>query len=296
MSADQQDSTPVGLFEIHSGRIHRDPDGAAEVTTTVRAKEGKRPPGTGLISTASWLLLVLGAGVLAVSYAGQFAYIFAARHQVIASNIEAGMFDVGMMIFAVLGLGLAFAGKPARAERVLVVVCALGSAAMGYAAADVASPRSVAAFVAPPLFLAIVVDRVIAVVRRHRLGDAESSPWAPLGRAAWWAVRAAGLVLLYLLRLILDPEETAKGLRRVVLIAAPLPTAVPAAEVLPPEREVTPGSKKAALLVLYRDHPAYGDRASVSPTATELAPQAGLQPGTARSYILAELTRIEAAP
>jgi len=40
---------------------------------------------------------------------------------------------------------------------------------------------------------------------------------------------------------------------------------------------------------LYRAHPDYGDRSTASRVAAELAAQAGLQPGTARSYLYAEL-------
>ena len=272
-----------GLWEIHSGRARRNPDGTAEVTTTIRAK--KRPPGTVLLGWAGWLLLILAAGVMAVSYAGQFAYILAARHQVIASNIEAAMFDVGMIIFAVLGLALARLGKPARAERALVIVCALGSAVMGYAAADVASPRSVIVYVAPPLFLAVCVDRLISVVRRHMLGVDEASPWRPLGAALTGLARCAGLVLLYSLRLALDAKETARGLRQVVLNAAPLPAAPP--RDVPQAVWQTPqaGSKKDTLITLYRQDPRHGNRQLAARAAADLAPRAGLQAGTARTYI-----------
>ena len=50
-----------------------------------------------------------------------------------------------------------------------------------------------------------------------------------------------------------------------------------------------PRTKKAVLLTLYRAHPDYGDRSTASRVAAELAAQAGLQPGTARSYLYAEL-------
>ena len=298
----QQDVEPgdgPGLFAV------TEPDGHRWVTNVTRLAGNPSEPGTRLIGAAGWLLLILGGGVLAVSYAGQFTYIYAARHQVLASNIEAGMFDVGMIIFALLGLGLAFARKPSRTERMLVVACSLGSAAMGYAAADVASPRSVAALVAPPLFLAVVVDRVIAVVRRHRLGDDETSPWAPLGRVAWWLLRAVGVVLLYGLRLVLDPHHTVPGLRRVVLLAAPLPEPPARHRALPdPPADVrdsdapspdnsAPGTKKARLLELYRAHPGRGDRKRLAAIAAELAPQAGLQAGTARTYLLAEVKGLE---
>jgi hypothetical protein len=71
-----------------------------------------------------------------------------------------------------------------------------------------------------------------------------------------------------------------------VLDAAPLP-ALPKAPA--PEAIQPPRSKKAALLALYRAHPHYGDRGTASGVAAELAPQAGLQAGTARSYLYAEL-------
>ena len=50
-------------------------------------------------------------------------------------------------------------------------------------------------------------------------------------------------------------------------------------------------TKKAALLAAYRKHPAYGDRSQVGPAARDLAEAAGLQPGTARSYLYEECDR-----
>jgi hypothetical protein len=71
-----------------------------------------------------------------------------------------------------------------------------------------------------------------------------------------------------------------------VLDAAPLP-ALPEA----PAAEATraPRTKKAVLLALYRAHPDYGNRSAASRVAAELAPRAGLQAGTARTYLYAEL-------
>ena len=71
-----------------------------------------------------------------------------------------------------------------------------------------------------------------------------------------------------------------------VLDAAPLP-ALP--EVPTPEATGPPRTKKAVLLALYRTHPDYGDRGTASRVAAELAPKAGLQAGTARTYVYAEL-------
>jgi hypothetical protein len=273
--------------------------------------------GSRLIGIGAWLLVLLSAGLLYVSFAGQLKYIFFARHQYWPAVIESLMADVGMIIFALLALGLAHDGKPACTERTLIMVCAFGSAGMNYAASDTASPRSVVAFVAAPVFLAIVVDRVIAVIRRHVLADDEVSAWTAMGHATIAAARLAGLVTLYSLRFALAPPSTATGLRRAVLNAAPLPEIGPAEVIsvvpeLPPSGLLCwctsplpcpdhgtavpelPPTKKAVLLVLYRGHKDYGNRAVASAVARELAPLAELQWGTARSYIGEELSRIEA--
>src|SRR5438270_253479 len=69
--------------------------------------------------------------------------------------------------------------------------------------------------------------------------------WAStLGLAVLAAARLARMVLLYGLRLVLAPAETAGGLRQMVLNAAPLPEAAqdhPAPEAFPAAApEVTP--------------------------------------------------------
>jgi len=56
-----------------------------------------------------------------------------------------------------------------------------------------------------------------------------------------------------------------------------------------PEAKGPPRTKKAVLLALYRAHSDYGDRGTASRVAAELAPQAALQAGTARTYVYAEL-------
>jgi hypothetical protein len=91
---------------------------------------------------------------------------------------------------------------------------------------------------------------------------------------------------LYSLRFALAAPETARGLRRAVLDAAPLPGLQAPEE---PQAIDPPPAKKAALLALYRAHPDYGNRAAASKVAADLAPQAGLTTGTARAYLYAEL-------
>ena len=52
------------------------------------------------------------------------------------------------------------------------------------------------------------------------------------------------------------------------------------------------GTKKAAFLSRYRAHPEYGNRSAAGRVAAELAPLAGLQAGTGRTYIAEELRKL----
>jgi hypothetical protein len=262
-------------------------DGGERLVTGVRGEAGAgRAPGSALIGVAAWLLALVGVGALFVSFSAQYTYIFRVRRQDAASVIEALLLDLLMIVFTLLALGLSRAGKSARAERALILACAAASSYMNVAAADVASPRSVTAYAIAPIALAVVVDRVVAVIRRHVLADQEASAWSTVGRGAAAVARLAGLVLLYCLRFALAPPQTARGLRRMVLDAAPLPR-LPETSV--PEAIEPPRTKKAVLLALYRAHPDYGDRSRASRVAAELAAQTGLQAGTARTYLYAEL-------
>ena len=280
-----------GLFEVVRG------SGERMITNVRRIAGAERAPGSRLVLAATILLGLLAAGLFIVTLNAQYKYIFAAKGQQLPSMIEAASLDLGMAIFTLLALGLAMAGQAARIERALIVACAAGAAAQNYAAADVASPRSVAAYVAPSLFLALVVDRVVAVMRRHVLGDAERSVWSTVGRALAGTARALFMVLLYLLRFVLAPPSTGAGLRQVVLNATPLPeperAALPIADevvaIEPPPvtepPELAGASKKARLAWWYRQDPDYGSRAAVAAVAKRLAPKVDLSEGTARAYL-----------
>ena len=51
-------------------------------------------PARSLIGVAAWLLALIGAGALFVSFSAQYTYVFHARHQNIASVIEALLLDL----------------------------------------------------------------------------------------------------------------------------------------------------------------------------------------------------------
>jgi hypothetical protein len=187
--------------------------------------EAGRRPGARLIWASTLGLAVLALATFYVSFRAQFTFMYAVKHQDVPALIEALIADVAMVVCSLLALGMACAGQAAKVARLLVVVFAGLSAGMNYLAADVASVRSVAVYVMPPAVFAVCTDQTVAVIRRHGLGIAEDSAWTGLGRLVLTVARLAGMVLLYWLRFILAPAETAKGLRRMVLIAAPLPEA-----------------------------------------------------------------------
>ena len=169
---------------------------------------------------------MLALATFYVSFRAQFTFMFSVKHQDVPALIEALIADVAMVVCSLLALGMACAGQSAKVARLLVVAFAGLSAGMNYLAADVSSVRSVAVYVMPPVVFAVCTDQTVAVIRRHGLGIAEDSAWTVLGRLVLAAVRLAGIIVLYGLRFILAPAETATGLRRMVLNAAPLPGAV----------------------------------------------------------------------
>ena len=187
----------AGLFEVaREGQDH------AEVTNIRRLAGTEREPGSVLVTAGMALLAMLDGGLLYVVFAAQDRFIFSVKHQNVASMIQALALDVAMIIFSVLGLGLARRGLAASSERACIVVCALASAFMAWTASNPASFRSVAVYVSAPILLALTTDRTISVVRRHVLGMREDgSVWARLGRGI-------GLTVLYTLRLVVDLRAT----------------------------------------------------------------------------------------
>jgi len=256
-----------------------------------------------LLATAALLLAGLAVAMGVVSWHAQYAYIFAVKHERTASALEALGLDCGAVVFSILGIALARLGRRAVIERTLVCICAAGSCAMNAAGADLGSPRSVAAFIMPPVLFAITSDRLVSVIRRTALGPAAD---AEAQRSAW---RTAGLAGLYVLRLLLAPPSTIRGARRALLDATPLP-AVPAG----PPATARAQARRPAATRRNRSHPAGSTKAAellslaakrhdlatipiekVSSLATELAKQIGYHPGTARRVLLRHVRQLQGA-
>jgi hypothetical protein len=290
-----------------------------------------REPGRGLVNAGMVLLGLLDAGLLYVVYAAQYAFIFSQKHEHVAAQVQALALDAAMIIFSVLALGLARKGLGAPAERAAIVICAAASAFMNWTAADQASLRSVAVYVAAPILLALTTDRTISVVRRHVLGmKDDASPWAKMGRGL-------ARLALYMLRAVVDVKGTRRGVKAAILAAAPLPEAeAPAVDVdaldglraelvatrdavdtfarsftgqLGSLRELAEDTaqrqsrlelaagasayptKKAHVLALYRARADYGQRDAAGAAAKALAAAAGVPASTARAYVYEELAK-----
>ena len=149
-----------------------------------------------------------------------------------------------------------------------------------------ASPRPVAAYAVAPVALAVMVDRVVAVIRRHVLADCEPSAWITLGRAEGGRGQIAGLVLLYLSAV--RPRQPVDGQGTAPDGAGRRPAARtsrngPRRRQPDPSRIKKPFGSPCTALTCITETEA---KPAGSP---RLAPQAGLQAGTGRSYLYAEL-------
>src|SRR6266571_5011751 len=248
-----------GLFEVINAT------GRRAVTNVRRLTGAERTPGSALVSAAT---VLLAAGLFVVTLNAQYKYVFAAKHQAVPAMIEAAALDLGMVIFALLALGLAMAGQSARIERALIVACALGSAGQNYAAADVTSPRSTAKGVRRLVLDAAPVPGVIELAAEP--AEPKLIPELPSGVY----LRAHGGI---------TPHLTLDHVGQLVLCTE-CPQNVRDGEE-PPEF----GSKREAFEWHYRRHPQFGDRQAMSQVARLIGEMVGLQWGTFRTYAAAIL-------
>jgi hypothetical protein len=259
--------------------------------------------------TASMIALGVLAGASAVvSYAAQYRMVLAAKAVAPVAALEAGIPDVAALIFATLGIALALHGRRAIRARVLNVGAVGTSVAMNVLAAG-HGWRDLAIWAMPPIAYALASDTAIGVVRawtiaRQKalnavLDDAESTPLAMLGG-----------FLLWVLRLALAPASTLSGFRRWVLEECPVAPGRRAGGTAPgpyagiglitrrtiggrpaprqPRSGRRSGTKTERFLTLVAERHgplAEFPLASVSKVCSELAPEADLNLGAARTAL-----------
>ncbi len=257
------------------------------------------------INVATALLFVLIGALFAVSWWAQYKFVFDVKHQGLPAKIEASTLDGGQLIFSLLALGLSRRGLPATRTRFMIMFCALASAAMNYYAGAATSVRSTLVYVLPPIFLAMVVDEVIVVIRRHYLGDEIDSSWTAAGHLTVRMLRFSGLAFLYCIRVCLDPAGTVKGVRLLVLQATPLPVSEPEVIVITtkkPRKQIGPrkprkeieAPKPLTRTQMFLDEviKRHGELSQfpldkVSPVGSSVAGEMGLHPGTGRKALMA---------
>ena len=224
-------------------------------------------------------LCVLAAAAAAVSFTAQFRMVDATRHLPVVAALEALIPDAAALVFACLGIALALHGRRALRARALNLA-SVGASVFMNAIAAAPGWRNLAIWALPPVAYALASDTLIGVVRvRHRqLADDTPTPLAVLGGLALW-----------LLRLALAPASTLAGFRAWVLAECPVAPGRRAPESrsasAPPPRKVT---KTARFLALATER--HGSFASipldaVAAISADLAPLAGLHPGTARAAL-----------
>lgn len=284
-----------------------DGDGAGPDSRGSAVRRAKDRPARWL-TASMFSLAVLAAASATVSYAAQYRMVFAAKAVAPVAALEAAIPDVAALIFATLGIALALHGRRAIRARVLNVAAVVTSVAMNVLAAG-RGWRDLAIWAMPPVAYALASDTAIGVVRAwtlarqkaitQALADDEATPLAILG----------GL-LLWLLRLGVAPASTLAGFRSWVIEECPLApgrrsgatrrgsrgalanrpvqaiTGRPAAAAR--RGGARQGTKTARFLALVADRHGPLEAfplADVSRVSAELAPEAGLDPGAARSAL-----------
>jgi hypothetical protein len=254
------------------------------------------------LTSAVVALAVLAAAAAAVSWDAQYTLVLAVKGFPAIAALEAGIPDVGAVIFAALGIALALHGRRAIRVRALNVACVGISLAMNAMAAG-AGWRDLAVWVMPSAVYALASDTLIGVIRawaiaRTRqagqvLADDEPTPMAIIG----------GL-LLWLLRLTLAPRSTLAGFRRWALDECPVaPGRKAAAEPSQTQTNPSPGAtalvvrpgKQARMLALASER---HDLMTlplkrVSGIANQIGAEVSLSPGTARRVLLAHVRALQ---
>jgi hypothetical protein len=306
MAASYDYWNPLGASDEDTAGGPAGGDGGRVARLRLRSGGGGDLPARWL-TVAMVSLGVLAGGSAVVSYAAQYRMVFAAKGVVPVAALEAGIPDVAALVFATLGIALALHGRRAIRARVLNVGAVGTSVAMNVLGAG-HGWRDLAIWAMPPVAYALASDTAIGVVRawtiaRQRalneaLDDAEPTPLAMIGG-----------FLLWVLRLVLAPVSTLSGFRRWVLDECPVApgrwvaaTARPGAGIelstrrviggrsVPRESRSGPraGTKTERFLALVAGR--YGPLAefplgSVSRVCSELAPEADLDLGAARTAL-----------
>jgi hypothetical protein len=190
----------------------------------------RKATGRAWLRNAMAALAVLAAAAAVVSWDAQYVMVSRVKHVPVIAALEAGVPDVGAIIFAALGIALALHGRRALRPRTLNVACVGISLAMNAMAAG-RGWRDMAIWVMPAAVYALASDTLIGVVRAWALARMHTTSQVLTGEDIT-PLAVAGACLLWLLRLALAPVSTLGGFRRWVVEECPVApgrNAIPAA-------------------------------------------------------------------
>ena len=269
--------------------------GQAASTRRGWADPGQDHSGLWLRNAAAGLC-VLAAAAAAVSFTAQYRMVDATRHLRVIAALEAAIPDAAALVFACLGIALALHGRRALRARALNLASVAASVFMN---AIAAAPgwRNLAIWAMPPIAYALASDTLIGVVRAWALARHQHLEVALAADAATPLAVLGGLIL-WLLRLALAPASTVSGFRAWVLEECPVAPGRRAPRPAPAPAPARPGrgrgrdprkaTKTARFLDLVTER--HGSLASIPLTrvagiSADLAPQADLNPGAARTAL-----------
>ena len=269
--------------------------GQAASTRPGWAEPGQDRSGLWLRNAAAGLC-VLAAAAAAVSFTAQYRMVDATRHLAVIAALEAAIPDAAALVFACLGIALALHGRRALRARTLNLASVAASVFMN---AIAAAPgwRNLAIWAMPPIAYALASDTLIGVVRAWALARHQHLD-TPLAADAATPLAVLGGLILWLLRLTVAPASTVAGFRAWVLEECPVAPGRRAPRPAPAPAPARPGrgrgtdprkaTKTARFLDLVTER--HGSLASIPLTrvagiSADLAPQADLHPGAARTAL-----------
>ena len=160
---------PFGVTEADFATAP-DRDGVRVVNVTVGGGDGQRA-GAWWLRSAAVAVGVLAAAAAAVSWQAQYMMVWRVKQAIWVAALEAGIPDIGAVVFAALGIALALHGRRAVRPRALNAVC-IGISLVMNALAAGRGWRDLAIWVMPSGLYALASDTLIGVVRAWVLARA----------------------------------------------------------------------------------------------------------------------------
>ena len=248
-------------------------------------------------------LAVLAAAAAVVSWDAQYLLVRSVKHSMVIAALEAGIPDVGALIFAALGIAVALDGKHALRARTLNVACVGLSLGMN-ALASAPGWRDLAIWVMPSALYALASDTLIGVIRAWAIARTQHTSHALVQDDEATPLAVIGGLFLWLLRLALAPLSTVTGFRYWVLEECPVAPGRKATAPTPrttrrrlkaarqqddrTDRDPKPPGKQARMISLatQRHDLTTLPLSQVSGIANTIGAEVDLSPGTARRVLL----------